>query len=159
MTKSLLIIWLISVLSQDPYTPGSLNRFIGRINLDTLDKIEYVFVESSQRDLNPEKFILLIWCESQFDNRGGDYSTTTKTFLSNGWLQFKKSTFVDFSKLYKFSGKYDNTYDQIRLAATALADGKWRHWYTCSKRSGINIESEKLLLLKNNAKIKLGLFQ
>ena len=137
MSKFLLIVWLIGVLSQDTQTPGNLNAFIGKLSEEDIEIVEYAFKESSQADINPEKFIRLIWCESQFEPRGGDYSTTTQKYHSWGLLQFQRPTFNYLSKNSGIQGDYKDSFTQIKLAVwTINYDSKGlNHWWTCSRRA------------------------
>ena len=135
-------------MSKDIETPGDLSRFLGYLRKEQIEWIDYSWRQAAKNDINPEKFWLLIWCESQFEPRGGDYSTTTKTYMSNGLLQFQKRTWNEFSDNYNFQGNYHNSKDQIDLATLAIKDGMYYHWKTCSKRSKLNLDYENPLLSK-----------
>src|SRR3990167_1703458 len=137
MSKFLLIVLLIGVLSQDTQTPGNLNAFIGKLSEEDIEIIEYAFKESSQADINPEKFIRLIWCESQFQIRGGDWNEKTQRYDSHGLLQFQRPTFNYLSKNSGIQGDYKDSFTQIKLAVwTINYDSKGlNHWWTCSRRA------------------------
>lgn len=138
MTYVILIAWLISVLSNDTITPGSLANFLGHITVEQIQTIEYAFIQSSQNDINPEKFIKLMWCESQFEERGGDWNEKKQRYDSWGCLQYQKPTFNYLSKDSGIIGEYKDCRTQIDLTVWTINNDKkgLNHWYTCSRRAG-----------------------
>ena len=137
MTKAFFIIWLISVLTGDTETPNDLSNTLGHLDNKTLEVLEYAFVHSSQNNINPEKFIRLMYCESQFVPRGGDWNAITNQYESWGILQFQFPTFQNASHNSNIKGKYKNSYTQIELAVWIINNDPkgTKHWYTCGERA------------------------
>src|SRR3990167_5078295 len=126
MTQSLLIIWLVSVLTASS-TPATLTNA-------RLDLVHYSFQEAARLGVNPEKFIQLIECESRWKSDAlGDFRSETKEFMASGPLQWWRSSFDMYSKKYGLKGDYKNPYDQVDLALLVLKDGGHKNWYNCMK--------------------------
>ena len=86
-------------------------------------------------------------CESQLNINAFHGNDGKKGVHSYGLFQFQLKTAIDFNSKYKIlpfiedSEMMNVIYDpkfQIKLADKAIKDGKWRHWYTCSKRVGLD---------------------
>lgn len=94
---------------------------------------EYAEIRAEERGLDPDKFAALIECESQWDIEAlGDNGT------SFGILQFKETTFAQFSNKYMPDEevKLHDPHDQIDLASSMIEDGYLHHWKRCSKKIG-----------------------
>ena len=93
---------------------------------------EYAAEVAKEQGISPERLQRLITCESQWkEDAAGDHGT------SRGILQFKVTTFAEFTKKYELVG-YDITspHDQIDLAGRMIKDGYLRHWKNCARKTG-----------------------
>ncbi len=92
------------------------------------------YAEASALDagIDSAQFRRLIACESRWkEDAAGDSGT------SLGLLQFKKPTFLHFTKKYNtVDADMDNSRHQIDLAAAMIADGYLHHWKNCSRKIG-----------------------
>ena len=127
MTIALLLSFLVSIL------PSSV---VGNIGNEHLDILDYAYTRAVDAGINPIKFIKLINCESEIDKTAkGDFQTETGKYISQGILQFQKSTYNTYSKRYGLVGTWLSPYSQINLAARMISREKdgWRHWYHCAR--------------------------
>jgi len=93
---------------------------------------EYAQKAAKDTGINPEWFLTLISCESNWkEDAAGDHN---KSF---GILQFQKATFARFSKKYDMESlDISNSYDQIDLAVLMIHDGYQDNWLRCGRRAG-----------------------
>lgn len=94
---------------------------------------DYAVLRAQENGLDPDKFEALIECESQWDTDAlGDNGT------SFGILQFKETTFAQFSAKYMPGDEleFNDPHDQIDLAVSMIEDGYLHHWKRCSKKIG-----------------------
>ena len=122
---------------QNPATPASspdaTYALEGSKNpiLSIEDYAENMAVENG---ISPIHFKNFISCESRWaPDAAGDSGT------SLGILQFKASTFAQFSKKYGFDVyDYDrqDPYEQMDLAVRMIRDGYLGHWKNCARKIG-----------------------
>lgn len=95
---------------------------------------DYAEKAAAENNINPTHFKHLISCESRWaPDAAGDSGT------SLGILQFKASTFAQFSKKYGFDVyDYDrqDPYEQMDLAVRMIRDGYLGHWKNCARKIG-----------------------
>ena len=94
---------------------------------------EYARKAASDGGIDPDQFLGLITCESEWkEDAVGDHNR------SFGILQFQKETFAQFSKKYDMETlDISDSYDQIDLAALMIRDGYQENWFHCSHRVGL----------------------
>lgn len=93
---------------------------------------EYAAGAAQKHDLDETRFQRLIECESRWkEDAAGDQGT------SLGILQFKTTTFAQFTKKYGLAS-YDisDPNHQIDLAARMIGDGYLHHWKNCARKIG-----------------------
>lgn len=105
---------------------------------EDIEIVEYAHNEALGQGIDPEKFWRLMWCESQFAPRGGDWNDKTQQHDSHGILQFQKPTFDYLSDDSGIRGPYLNSHTQVRLAIWTINNDKKGigHWWTCGHRAG-----------------------
>ena len=121
-----LLVWLLSIMASSA---------VVFLTNEKYELMQFAHDVAVIIQIDPEKFIKLIDCESKFVKTAkGDFRSETKEFMARGILQFWKSTFITQSKIYDFKGDYLDPKDQIILAGKMLKekDG-WRHWTNCWK--------------------------
>ena len=127
MTNGLLFAWLISVLTTASST-------IIYLTNEKYELIQFAHDIATINQIDPEKFIKLLNCESKFNPKAkGDFRIEDNRYMANGVAQFWKGTFDTFSEVYDFDGKYTNPHDQIVLAGKMIKDGLHNHWMNCWK--------------------------
>ena len=100
--------------------------------------INYAVRSAEIHNIDSNKFLELISCESRFDEQAlGDYSTTTKKHRALGLLQWHEGSFNSYSKNYNIKGARGDSFTQIDLAVLVIRDGGIGNWYTCGKRTGL----------------------
>ena len=125
MLNGTLLLWLISIFSISSST-------VLYITNEKYELIQFAHDIAVINHINPEKFIKLLNCESQFNPKAkGDYRIEEDRFMANGIAQFWRGTFDTFSDKYDFDGKYINPHDQIILAGMMIRDGLQDHWRNC----------------------------
>ena len=128
----MLLSLLVSIL------PSSVAGNIGNEHLDILD---YAYVRAVDAGINPIRFIKLINCESRINKTAkGDFQPETGKYISQGILQFQKSTYDAYAKKYGLVGTWLSPYSQINLAARMISDGEWRHWRECSRKVKLDLD-------------------
>ena len=101
--------------------------------------INYAYKTAEFHQIDPNKFLGLISCESRFEElAAGDYRSETGEFMANGILQFWFGSFRTYSKKFKIKGNYLDPFTQIDLAAHIIAYDKKgiNNWYNCGKAVG-----------------------
>lgn len=125
------IIYLLPWLFQILLTP---QVTLARIDNEHLNLAQYAYEQAVENGIDPARFLKLIDCESQLNKKViGDHGA------SHGILQFKEATFLKFQKIYGVEGKWPDPKPEIEIAVKMLRDGGWRHWFTCSKRVGLDL--------------------
>ena len=136
-TMAIVSLFIVAIL-QDNETPGDFRKFLGHMTKEDIEIVEYMYYASLKARVEPEKSWKLAWCESQFEPRGGDYSTITMMFESWGLLQFQRPTFDYLSRDSGIVGPYEDSYTQIDLTLWTINNDKKGigHWWTCGHRAG-----------------------
>ena len=92
----------------------------------------------------------LIKCESNFVETAVNYEDAkTNKLPSFGILQFSPYTLLNAAKRYNLvplsftlkeilAMRFNSSF-QKEVARNLLADGEWRHWKTCSIKTGMNL--------------------
>ena len=94
---------------------------------------EYARKAASDAGIDPDQFLKLITCESEWkEDAVGDHNR------SFGILQFQNATFERFAKKYDMETlNIMNSFDQIDLAVLMFRDGYEEHWFRCSHKVGL----------------------
>ncbi|MEK6883748.1 MAG: transglycosylase SLT domain-containing protein [Nanoarchaeota archaeon] len=108
--------------------------------------INYAVLSAQTHNIDSNKFLMLISCESRFDEKAkGDFRSETSEYMANGLLQMWEDTFNHFSQIYKIKGRYKelNPFTQIDISILMIRDGYVKRWYNCGLASGL-IENKNL---------------
>ena len=111
--------------------------------------INYAVLSAKTHNIDSNKFLMLISCESRFDEKeDGDYRSETGEYMANGLLQFWESTWINYAKLFKIKKSYWelDPFAQIDLAVMIIRYDKTKgikNWYNCGLISGL-IENKNL---------------
>ena len=133
MLNGFSLLWLISIFSISSST-------VLYITNEKYELIQFAHDIAVINHINPEKFIRLINCESQFEYAFGDYRSETGEHMAHGPAQWWLSSWNKYKNLYDMEYlNYKNSKDQIVLAAVVIGRNKKGifNWYNCGKKIGM----------------------
>ena len=93
---------------------------------------EYAREQAELLKVNPDKFVQLITCESQWDPKAKNPESTAR-----GLLQYLIGTWETTRSNYQGYSRFD-PYASIREAVLDIANGQQSMWQECLDKDGIN---------------------
>jgi len=133
MSFPLFVMWLWVIL------PVQLLQDIQKLDHEWIMLAHAAYEEADANNIDPEKFIHLIACESRFKTDAeGDYRKETREYMAYGLLQWWRTSWRYYTIKYGFKGDYYSPADQIHLAVLVISKEKRgiRNWYNCGRASG-----------------------
>lgn len=131
MTYAFIIPWLVALISPSPA--------LAKMDEEMLSNTKYAIEQAMKYNVDPEKLVKLMDCESLISYQEGDKNPKTGKFESLGILQFQKPTWNQYSKIYGVKGKYPDAKPEIELTAKMIGDNPdlAHNWWRCAYRIGL----------------------
>jgi len=132
ITTTVLSVVIGVQLMKEKETPAPVPEVVVTVPTEQEDLRDYAREQAELLEVDPDKFIRLITCESQWNPKAKNPVSSAR-----GLLQYLSGTWETTRSNYQGYSRFD-PYASIREAVLDIANGQQSMWQECLDKDGIN---------------------